>query len=658
MRHRYPISIILFLCLPFFALGADLRLPSILGSHMVLQQNTLVNIWGWARPGASVKVNTGWNNLDFQTTADPSGKWILKVPTGTAGGPYEILVKADTSILLEDVLLGEVWICSGQSNMEFPLNRAGSATTELPHSLFPYIRLFTVEKRIASRPREDVSGAWNRCTPRTAKDFSAVGYFFGKELHKELNVPVGLIHASWGGTPSQAWTSRETLQNFDFFQGELKEIYSVSESQMDLAKNARDSIEDIIRVQGDFMNFENIGLRDGWMKPDLDDSDWTEVPCPARWSSIAGVGMLEGVAWMRTRFVVPDNWTGKAMVIRLGPVDEMDVTYLNGRKIGSSMRIENWDKERIYKIPGFLVTSGENQLAIRIVNTSEDGGIFGEPGQLEVSSQVEEGSEPVMLSGKWKFRVAYKFPKIPDLFDPKNSTVLFNGMIYPLKNMTIKGAIWYQGESNVAMPALYGEIFPAMIQDWRSAWGEGDFPFYYVQIAPYDYGSDELGPRLREAQFLTLSKVRNTGMVVTLDIGDPGNIHPSDKRDVGKRLALWALDRDYGKERVHSGPLYSSMEIEGRKIRLHFIHTGSGLEARGGQLNHFEIAGDDRVFLPARAVLEGTTVLVSNPSVDSPVAVRYGWSATAEPNLFNMEGLPATSFRTDSWPDDPQTESH
>lgn len=650
MRIRNLILSILLMCVSSHVRGADLRLPSILGSHMVLQQNTMVNIWGWARTGEHIEVITGWNNRDFLTTADSAGKWLIKVPTAPAGGPFEISVSSDTTILLEDILLGEVWICSGQSNMEWPLNRAGSATTELPRSHYPDIRLFTVEKRIASRPRDDLSGTWSRCTPGTAKDFSAVGYFFGKELHNELNVPVGLIQTSWEGTPSQAWTSRETLQDFDFFHGELTELYSVSESEMDLAENIMDSIKTLNRLQGDFLNPHNIGFREGWMQPDLDDSDWIEVKCPALWGSIPEIGILEGVAWMRTRFVIPDSWIGKSLVIELGPVDEMDVTYLNGRKIGSSTRIENWDKERVYKIPRFLVTSTENLLAIRIVNTSEEGGLFGEPGQLRVYSPEEDSGQQVPLSGNWKFRVAYKFPEIPAISNPKTSTVLFNGMVHPLKNMTVKGAIWYQGESNVGQDSLYGEIFPAMIEDWRSTWGQGDFPFYFVQIAPYDYGSDELGPGLREAQFLTLSKVKNTGMVVTLDIGDPGSIHPPNKKDVGKRLALWALDRDYGKEMVHSGPLYSDHVIEGNNIRLRFIHTGSGLEARGGPLTHFEIAGGARVFHPALAVIEGTTVLVSNPAVKSPVAVRYGWSPTAGPNLFNREGLPATSFRTDTWP--------
>ncbi len=630
--------------------GASLQLPHILSDHMVLQQNTEVNIWGWAAPGMHVEVATGWDSTKYETFADEDGDWLLKVKTGPAGGPFAITVVADTTLEISDILLGEVWICSGQSNMELPLKRAGTATTEIPRSLFPDIRLFTVEKRIASKPREDVSGRWERCRPESAGTFSAVGYFFGKNIHQQRRVPVGMIHASWGGTPAEAWTSRETLRNFDYFYGDLKQLDNVDDSTMDLAENKRDSLELAIRRQSDFLNPGNVGFREGWMKQEFDDSEWLEIPCPAEWSTLPEIGIFEGVAWLRTRFVIPDAWVGKSLVIELGPIDEMDVTYLNGRKVGSSLHPVDWDKPRVYKIPGHLVTEKECALTLRIVNTRGQGGLMGKPGELKIYPMENAGKNALMLDGTWKFKVTYRFPKLPQTANPKTPTVLFNGMISPLKDMTIRGAIWYQGEANVNRAMQYRKLFPALINDWRNQWNQGDFPFYFVQLAPYRYKNEFTAAELREAQFLTLSKVNHTGMAVILDIGNPVNIHPANKRDVGKRLALWALANDYNQNLVYSGPLYREQEIEGSSIRIFFDHTGGGLEARGGLLTDFEIAGSDRVYRNAIAVIDGSSMVVSHPEIRSPVAVRYGWRNAAEPKLFNKEGLPASSFSTDRWP--------
>jgi sialate O-acetylesterase len=640
----------LWLCAGQPVEGAKLRLPSILGEHMVLQQNTVVNLWGWADPGSPVEVIAGWNGQTYRAIAGMDGGWLVRVPTSEAGGPFSITFRSDTSLVLEDVLLGEVWVCSGQSNMEWTLARAHSAQEELPRADLPGIRLFRVEKKIATRPLEDVIGSWQLCNPTTAKDFSAVGYFFGRHLHEVLGFPVGLINSSWGGTPSEAWTSRETMQNFDYFRSELDKLYDNPVPDIEKSLRERDSIESVIRTQRDFMNPANIGMKEGWMKEDYDDSHWMEVACPAEWSTLKEIGTLEGVAWMRTRCEIPESWIGKNLMLELGPVDEMDVTYLNGRKVGSSPSVEDWDKDRHYRIPGQVVTRKELVLAIRIVNTVAQGGLFGKPEQLRIFPVDDPAAQPVMLAGKWRFRIEYDFPELPQSVNPNSSTVLYNGMIHPITKMTIRGAIWYQGESNVNRAVQYREIFPAMIGDWRTAWGQGDFPFYFVQIAPYRYGEEYTSAELREAQFMTLATVRNTGMAVTLDIGNPEDIHPTNKRDVGKRLALWALAKDYGKEVVCSGPLYRDISIEGSSIRVHFDHTGTGLQATGGPLTHFEIAGEEGIYYPAIAEVEGHTVVVTAPQVKQPMAVRYGWSNTAEPNLFNLEGLPASSFCSDNWP--------
>lgn len=646
---KLSILLLLVLLALVSAEGASLQLPKILGDHMVLQQKSFAKIWGWAEPEQVVKVTTSWNDKTYRVVTDQQGNWQVSVSTGLAGGPYTVTIQADITRVLEDILLGEVWICSGQSNMEWNLTRAETAKEEIPLSDYPEIRLFTVEKTIAVHPEEDLKGSWDLCSPETSANFSAVGYFFGKMLHKELGVPVGLVNTSWGGTPSESWTSRETLLTFGDFDGQLEELYGTSDQEMEKARKEQLRIESMIKKQQDFENQDNIGFSEGWMNVEFDDSGWGKMDCPAEWSSIDDIGMLEGVLWMRKVIEIPDSWIGKDLTLELGPVDEMDITYINGVEVGTSRIISNWNVPRYYQVPASLVNSGRLQLATRIVNTNAQGGIFGHPDQLKIYPEEINKEDAVRLPGQWKYRIAYTFPKVPMVFNSHTPSVLYNGMLHPLRNMALKGAIWYQGESNQTRAMQYRTIFPGMIEDWRATWGQGDFPFYFVQIAPYNYGGEETSVELREAQFLTLSKVKNTGMAVTMDIGNPNDIHPTNKRDVGKRLALWALAKDYGKDVVYSGPLYREQTIEENKIRVHFNYIGSGLEAKGGPLTHFEIAGEDQVYHPANAVIDGETVVVSAAEVASPVAVRYGWSNIAEPNLSNAEGLPASSFCTDSW---------
>ena len=646
---KLSVLLLLVLLALVSAEGASLQLPKILGDHMVLQQKSFAKLWGWAEPEQVVKVTTSWNDKTYRVVTDQQGNWKVSVSTGKAGGPYTVTIQADVTRVLEDILLGEVWICSGQSNMEWPLSRAETAAEEIPVSDYPDIRLFTVEKHLAMHPETDLNGSWELCSPETAGSFSAVGYFFGKNLHQELGVPVGLVNTSWGGTPSESWTSRETLSTFGDFNEQLEALYGTSDAEMEEARKEQVRIEAMVKKQLDFENQENIGFKEEWMNVEFDDSEWKNMTCPAGWSSVEEIGMLDGVVWMRTEIKIPDKWIGSALSLELGPVDEMDITYINGVEVGTSRIINNWNVPRYYQVPASLVTSGELQLAIRIVNTNAEGGIFGHPEQLKIYPVEKKEETPVLLGGSWKYRIAYRFPEVPSMINSHTPSVLYNGMLYPMKNMAIKGAIWYQGESNQTRAMQYRTIFPGMIEDWRATWNQGDFPFYFVQIAPYNYGQGETSVELREAQFLTLSKVKHTGMAVTMDIGNPDDIHPTNKRDVGQRLALWALAKDYGKEVVFSGPLYREQTIEGNKIRIHFDCTGSGLEAKGGPLTHFEIAGEDQVYHPAEALIDGETVVVSSAEVALPVAVRYGWSNTAEPNLCNAEGLPASSFCTDSW---------
>ncbi|MCP4310109.1 MAG: sialate O-acetylesterase [Bacteroidetes bacterium] len=629
--------------------ASDLKLPSLIGDHMVLQRNSTVNIWGWASPGDVISVQTSWDGHNYEATTDTEGNWLVQACTTEEGGPYEVIIEADTTITLRDILLGDVWICSGQSNMEWTLTKAQSAVAEIPQADYPGIRLFSVEGRIASSPRDDVSGIWSRCTPETSSDFSAVGYFFGKRLHKELGIPVGLVNSSWGGTPSEAWTSTGALKSQGDFSTQLSELDQFHNDPFEMTRHTRDSIRRVIALQKDFMNKENTGLAEGWMDPSLNDSAWIMSGALAQRSAIPDLRRVEGVLWVRKRIAIPDSWVGKSLLLELGLLDERDVAYFNGWKVRASLNNNYRDKVRVFKIPRNLVTENECLVAMRIVNTHEDGGMFAASRQFRIYPEGE-AAEAIGLPGPWKYRVAHHFPLIRSVANPKFPTVLYNGMLHPLTEYAIKGVIWYQGESNVNRAVQYREIFPLMIRDWRTAWGQEDFPFYFVQLAPYNYGLEFSGAELREAQFQTLSKVDNTGMVVTLDIGNRRDIHPRNKRDVGDRLALWALARDYNIDLVCSGPLFAGQVVEGNTIRVLFEHAGIGLMISNEPLTHIEIAGIDRVYLPAEAKVDGKTLLVSHPDIAKPVAVRYGWSNTAEPNLFNLDGLPASSFCSDDWP--------
>jgi sialate O-acetylesterase len=502
-------------CLGFFLLStaagasAEVKLPNLISDHMVLQQGMKVRIWGTAAPGE--KVSVAFRDQKIAAEAGPDGQWQVHLEPLKAGGPDEMTVAGSNTIVLKNVLVGEVWVCSGQSNMWWPVSNSLNAREEIAAAQYPLIRLFTVAPVVAGKPQRDVDGLWAPASPESVAKFSAVGYFFGRALHKALSVPVGLIHSSWGGTPAESWTTRATL----------------------------DSLPEVTPF---------LKLRD-----------------------------------------------------QLLPMYALQVQEFK-------QKYDDW---------------------------------------LRAADQAE-------AEGK----IMPAAPRPPD--DPRGSAwrpgALYNAMIAPLVLFAIRGAIWYQGESNADRAVPYRKLFPAMIQDWRRAWGEGDFPFLFVQLANWTVSDPKFTwPELREAQLMTLS-LPKTGMAVAIDIGDPYDIHPKNKQEVGRRLALAAEAIAYGRDVVHSGPIYASMTVEGSKVRLNFKHTAGGLIARGAAtLRGFEIAGEDRKFSPAQAVIRGTTIVVSSAQVARPVAVRYAWADNPSCNLYNKAGLPASPFRTDDWPSAPAT---
>ncbi len=625
---------------------ADIKLPAIFADHMVLQRNKPIKLWGWAKAGTKIAISL--NNAETKTTTPQSGKWHAELPAQQTGGPYTLKFSTATSYTsLKNIMIGEVWICSGQSNMEMPV--AGwprqpieGSKEAIASANFPNLRLFHLQRKIATAPEEDCVGDWQPCTPKTVDNFSATGFFFGRKLLKELkNVPIGLIMTSWGGTPAEAWTSPDALKRIPEFKSEVERIASIGDNPgLQYAKYKKELDA--------WYNKLSSTSKGGWTTANFDTSAWETAKLPQKWSKNNSLKNFAGVANFRKEIAIPAEWAGKNLQLELGPIDDMDITYFNGKKVGS---INNWNTPRSYKIPARQVKVGKCVIAVSVVNPAGEGGIFGKPAEMKIYPKGKKNAA-ISLAGAWKFIKGLptsKFP--PQPVDPgrvhyQSPTVLYNGMIAPLVPLSIRGAIWYQGESNSRNAPLYHSIFPNMVKNWREDFNQGDFPFYYVQIAPFRYGPGRDAVGIREIQRESLQLIPNSGMACIMDKTNLRCIHPPQKTEAGERLAYWALAKDYGMKIPYSGPLYRNHKVIGHKISVAFDHAGSGLTSRGKPLNSFEIAGKDGKFYPATAVIEGNNIVVSSGKVPNPVNVRYGWHNAALAELWNKEGLPASSFRT------------
>lgn len=643
---------------------ADLRLPAVLGDHMVVQRNTPARVWGWADPGAEVSVAATWGGPERRATAVLDGTWSVELDAPEAGGPHAITVRsAGEEILLADVLAGDVWLCSGQSNMEWPLAHTDGGEADVAAAGHPRIRLFGVAREAALAERDDCAGGWRRCTPESARDFSAVGYHFGRRLHAELDVPIGLVGASWSGTRAEAWVSAPTLRaGFPETHPDLDRAAELRRGEGAEPALAERQAEWWRRLEA-----SDPGFALGWMDPELDDAAWTPAQVPGRWADF-GHGERDGCLWYRTEVDVPAAWAGLELVLELGPVDDMDVTWLHGTPVGASCADGLASTPRRYAIPAGVARAGSNVITVCAVDTGGLGALGSEAMRL----WNPEADEAVALDGSWRCKPGLDLDRLGAFprggwLHPNRASALFDGMIAPLLPLRIRGVIWYQGESNWGRAFEYRRLFPALIDDWRRRWGQGALPFYFVQIAPYAYPGDagQLG-LLRESQTLALD-LASTGMAVTLDVGDPADIHPRDKRTVGERLARLALAGTYGRDVACAGPVLERFqealvaEVDpglptpetpsyGRRGLRVVFRNAAGLTSRGEPLRAFEVAGADRVFHPADAFVLDDSVMVTSAAVAHPVAVRYAWRAGDEGNLWNGAGLPAGSFRTDDWP--------
>lgn len=641
-RISYHI-VILFLALLSFSVQATIRLPKILSDNMIIQRNKPITFWGWA--DANEKITVQFKQQTKSVKADKSGKWMVTLAAEAAGGPFQIVFKGKNTITLSDVLIGEVWVCSGQSNMEWPLASANNAENEIKNASYPQIRQFLVEKSVSLKPEDDVKGgSWKICTPENAGEFTAVGYFFARELYAQLNIPIGLVNTSWGGTHSETWTSREAFEQSTEFKSMINSMPRLDLEA--LAKKRNNVLIDKLKAMN--ITLPSSGSEQ-WKSASYDDSQWNTMTVPGVWEQ-QKLEDLDGVLWFRKSVTIAAADAGKEATLELAMIDDIDETYVNGQPVGTTKK---YNDKRRYTLPASVLKEGINVIAVRITDTGGGGGIYGDAKEMKLTTA---SGAVISLAGDWRYTIESVSEGTTSVGPNSYPTLLYNAMLYPITNFAIEGVIWYQGESNAGRAYQYRTAFPLMIQDWRKQWKQGDFPFYFVQLASFNSanGTSEHGStwgELREAQTMTLS-LPNTGMAVTTDIGDPTDIHPRNKQDVGKRLAAIALNKVHGKNNVYSGPVYQSMKVEGNKIRISFTQTGSGLMVKDkyGYLKGFEIAGADQKFHYAKAWIEGNEVVVASDEVTAPVATRYGWADNAEEdNLFNKEGFPASPFRTDVW---------
>lgn len=630
-------------------LGAKVRLEPLFSDNMVLQQKSDVKIWGEDQAGKIIKITTSWNSKSYTVQTDRNGHWIATVSTPEAGGPYNVTISDGRPVVLNNVLIGEVWVCSGQSNMELMI---GDKVTGYQNEMaqadkYKNVRLFHFEKTTDPAPDSKVNairGGWQECNGKNIEDFSAVAYYYARELSIALGCPIGVIETCWGGTPVEAWTSAEALETIPEFKDDIAKIkvsgLSVNELREYYAREAS---------QWD----HKIQISDPaaqWSRTDFDDSSWKDLQSPG-YIEKQGEPNFDGIYWQRKIVYIPARWAGKDLKLDLAMVDDNDFTYFDGHLIGHT---EGCRVNRSYIVPGRYVHKGNVAIAVKVIDFRWNAGIYGDPSMLKLSLS---DNDKISLVGTWKYRTSLTLDQISPA--PWNYSIklnypsaLYNGMVNPLVNYAIKGVIWYQGEANEHNPAQYKDMFPLLINDWRAKWGYS-FPFYFVQLPNYrqqqtDPGESSNWAGIREAQLNALHLER-TGMAVTIDIGEAGNIHPKDKENVGKRLALVALAKTYGKDVEYSGPLYQDYHIEGNKIRLSFSHYEGMKTSDGESLKGFCIAGPDHKFYFADAVIDGNTIRVSSINVPFPVSVRYAWANNPVCNLTNAYCLPASPFRTDNW---------
>lgn len=645
MKKRFA-SILLGIGFVFpMALSAQIKLPALIRDSMILQRDANVNIWGWASVGEQITVT--FNRKKMVTQADQSGNWKILLPPVKAGGPYTLELSGKNKIILNNILFGDVWFCSGQSNMVHQMNiHDVRYAKEIAEANYPDIRQFWVPNvNSLSGPKSDLpSGNWQAAVGENVRPFSAVAYFFAKKIYDEYHIPIGIINASVGGTPIEAWISENGLKDFS-------SLTSVIQKNKDTAY-----LNSFNRNGGGFRPRQQTdkGLLSDkkWFDPSYQPRGWRNINIPGYWED-QGLKDLNGVVWYRKEIDVPASMTGKQAKVFLGRIVDADELYINGKQVGNTTYQY---PQRRYKIGADVLRAGKNIFVIRVTNTAGKGGFVSDKPYC-----LFAGNDTVDLKGTWQYKVGDVFQPLgrsggggpQGIAYPNQPTALYNAMVAPEINYTIRGFCWYQGEANAGRAAEYTRLLPALIKDWRTLWNQGDLPFLNVQLPGFmDYNylpAESDWASLREAQLKSLS-VPNTALAVAIDLGEWNDIHPDNKKEVGDRLALAAMKLSYQKDIVYSGPIYQSSEIvDGNKMMIHFTHTGSGLATNDDEEpGDFAIAGADKKFVWAKTKIDGDKIIVWNESVAQPMYVRYAWADNPiHPNLYNKEGLPASPFRTD-----------
>lgn len=615
---------LLFLLLSFSAF-ADVKLPSLVSNGMVLQRDIPVKIWGWANPGE--KVTVSFKGKKIRSSADAMGNWSATLPATPAGGPYEILVN---EIRLQDVLFGDVWLCSGQSNMVLNMERVKEKySTDIASANYPQIRNFFIPTAISKIDvKQDLpSSSWLPVNPENVLLMGAVSYFFARDLYAKYQVPIGIINSSVGGTPIESWISEDGLKEFPAY---MKDTTHTSASPPAPRKSA------------------DRGLSEKWASPAYLPKGWKRYAIPGFWED-QGLRDLNGVVWFRREIEIPSSLAGMPAKLFMGRIVDADQVFVNGEQVGN---VTYQYPPRRYTVKNGLLKAGKNLVVIRVTNTSGKGGFV-----PDKQYELIVGNQTIDLQGDWEYKVGEVFPPVTEKPAPSayTPTALYNAMIAPFLPYSLKGFVWYQGESNVGKPGVYESLLPALANDWRTKFKQPELPFLYVQLPGFQdrnfLPSESNMAVLREGQLKSLN-IPRSGMAVTLDLGEWNDIHPLTKKPIGERLALAARKIAYGENIVSSGPIYESNAIEGNRIRIRFRETGSGLAIKKtdeDELTYFAIAGKDKKFVWAKAIIERNTVVVWSDEVAEPMYVRYGWADNPEgANLINVEGLPASPFRTDN----------
>jgi sialate O-acetylesterase len=642
---------ILIVCISVYTLlsKAEVKLAHIFQDNMVIQRNEKILVYGLASPNEKVNVSIGKNQGQSLTGKD--GVWEVELERMKAGGPFILKVKGENEITLRNILIGDVWICGGQSNMEWNVGKFKWKDDEIKEANFRNIRLFNVPNDLSFEPKTEITGGhWKEAVGKNIEDFSAVGYFFGKHICNAENVPIGLISSNWGGTNVEAWSSVDAVKK-------NKNVYEAYKQKTNSLKDItqEDLIDTII-----YLSEDDIGISEKWFSENTNIENWDVSIIPSQWKEV-DIGDFIGSVWFARDFDIPYLFKDKTIKFSFNNLNDYNQIWINGNLVYESYSRKSWASFIV--TPEHLRLQG-NRIVLRTVNFQKGKGAISQNPLWYNFHPIGESDGYQLLSGIWKIKKGLEYEYeivLPERTDGmfianENPASLYNAMINPLVKLKIKGVIWYQGESNAKRAYEYRTLFPNMIQDWREKFEQGDFPFLFVQLAnfrqPQDYCAESDWAELREAQNLALS-LPNVGMACAIDIGEAGNIHPSNKQEVGRRLSLVAQKIAYNKDLVHSGPMFESVKFVDQKAFLKFTEIGSGLmvKDRYGYLKGFCIAGDDRVFYSAKAEIKGNEVIVWNDSIKRPLAVRYGWADNPfDANLYNLEGLPTSPFRTDNWP--------